>query len=55
MIKIKQQLQVKMQYTNTDEDEWVDYPYISIDKKPHTLNKKKRIPTEEDIERIIGG
>lgn len=23
--------------------------------KPHTLNKKKRIPNEEDIERIIGG
>ena len=55
MIKIKQQLQVKMQYTNTEEDEWVDYPYIGIGKKPHTLNKKKRIPTEEDIEKIIGG
>ena len=43
-----------MQYTNTDEDEWVD-PYIGIGIKPHTLNKKKRIPNEEDIERIIGG
>lgn len=29
-----------MQYTNTDEDEWVDYPYIGIGIKPHTLNKK---------------
>ena len=53
--KNKQQLQVKMQYTNTDEDEWVDYPYIGIGIKPHTLNKKKRIPNEEDVERIIGG
>lgn len=44
-----------MQYTNTDEYEWVDYPYIGICKKPHTLNKKKRIPNEEDIERIIDG
>ena len=44
-----------MKYTNTDEDEWVDYPYISIGKKPHILNNKKRISNEEDLERIIGG
>ena len=55
MIKIKQQRQIKMQYINTEEDELVDYPYIGIGKKPHTFNKKKRIPTEDDIERIIGG
>ena len=55
MIKIKLQRQVKMQYTTTEEDEWVDYPYIGIGKKPHTFNKKKRIPTEDDIERIIDG
>ena len=28
---------------------------LVLAKKPHTLNKKKRIPNEEDIERIIGG
>lgn len=33
-------------------DYWVDYPYIGIGEKPR---KSKRLPTEEDLERIIGG
>lgn len=34
-----------------EKEEWCDYPYIGTGEKP----KKKNIPTEEDIERIIGG
>ena len=38
-----------------NKEEWVDYPYIGCGEKPHLFNKKRKIPTEEDIERIIGG
>ena len=41
--------------TKFEDIEITDYPYIGIGKKPHTFNKKKRIPTEDEIERIIGG
>jgi len=34
-----------------DDLEWCDYPYIGIGSKP----KKKNNPTEEDLERIVGG
>ena len=34
-----------------DDVEWCDYPYIGIGSKP----KKKNSPTEDDLERIIGG
>jgi len=32
-------------------DEWTDYPYLGIDKKPH----KGKHPTEEQLENIVGG
>lgn len=41
-----------MNKDNNDEKiEWCDYPYIGIGEKP----TRKHSPTEEDIERIIGG
>jgi len=41
-----------MQYISNN-DEWVDYPYIGIGEKPYSKNKKKL--TEEQLERILGG
>ena len=32
-------------------DDWTDYPYLGYGKKPN----KNHIPSEEDIEKIIGG
>jgi hypothetical protein len=32
-------------------DEWTDYPYLGIGKKPH----KNKYPTEMQLENIIGG
>ena len=41
-----------------DKEEWVDYPYLGIGEKPN-FNKtrvgKKKIPTDDQIERIISG
>ena len=34
-----------------EEEEWTDYPYIGIGKKPY----KSKHPTEEQLERIVGG
>lgn len=34
-----------------DDEEWTDYPYIGIGKKPC----KSKHPTEEQLERIVGG
>ena len=36
-----------------DKEEWVDYPYIGIGEKPGY--GKHKIPTEDQLERIIGG
>ncbi len=33
------------------EEDWIDYPYLGIGKKPFKYTK----PSEEDIEKIVGG
>lgn len=38
---------------NDDKEEFVDYPYIGIGEKP--FFGKKKIPTEDQIEKMIGG
>lgn len=35
-----------------DKEEWVDYPYLGIGEKPSF--GKNKVPTEEQIERMIG-
>ena len=39
--------------TELEELEMTDYPYIGIGKK--NISTKKKNPTEDDLERIIGG
>lgn len=40
---------------NIEKDEWVDYPYIGIGEKPYNFKSKNKTPTEDQLERIIGG
>lgn len=37
-----------------EKDELVDYPYLGIGEKPY-FGKKHKTPTEEQLERIVGG
>ena len=41
------------QIDDFEEIDWCDYPYIGIGKK--NISSKKKTPTEDDLERIIGG
>ena len=44
---------MKHKFDDIDEIDWCDYQYIGIGKKP--ISKNKQTPTEEQLEKIVGG